>query len=184
MIGLVHVGEDILVIVLLYVDLVVRHLHRRVLIHHLSHEAADLVEVANVVVGSHALRAVHDLRGVGAGLVLFDMSVEVGLLAKAALAQRALERLLLVVNIADVPLQIGRDGEGSLAVFTLVGLLPGMGAEVPSQVGRPREHLPTKFTRIPILRFSVAGGQHVLVAAQATEERQRGWKERRRGKLG
>ena len=75
MIGLVHVGEDILVIVLLHVDLVVRHLHRRVLIHHLAHEAADLIEVANVVVRSNALWAVHDLRGVGAGLVLFDMSV-------------------------------------------------------------------------------------------------------------
>lgn len=40
-------------------------------------------------------------------LVLFEMSVEVGLLTEAAVAEVTLEGFLLVVDIADVTLKIG-----------------------------------------------------------------------------
>lgn len=51
-------------------------------------------------------------------LVLFQMTVEVGLLAEAAVAQVALEGLLLVVDVANVTLQVGGDAEGAVTVFT------------------------------------------------------------------
>lgn len=50
-------------------------------------------------------------------LVLFEVTVQVGLLPEAAVAQVALEGLLLVVDVADVPLQVGRDAEGPVAVL-------------------------------------------------------------------
>lgn len=50
--------------------------------------------------------------------MLFEVTVEVGLLAEAAVAQVALEGLLLVVDVANVTLQVGGDAEGAVAVFT------------------------------------------------------------------
>jgi len=50
--------------------------------------------------------------------VLFEVTVQVGLLTETAVAQVALEGLLLVVNVANVTLQVGGDAEGAIAVFT------------------------------------------------------------------
>lgn len=51
-------------------------------------------------------------------LVLLEMAVKVGLLTKAAVAQVTLEGFLLVMNVANVALKIGRDAEGAITVFT------------------------------------------------------------------
>lgn len=53
--------------------------------------------------------------------MLLEVAVQVGLLAEATVAQVALEGLFLVVNVADVSLQVGRDAEGAVAVFTPAG---------------------------------------------------------------
>ena len=50
--------------------------------------------------------------------MLFEVTVQVGLLTETAVAQVALEGLLLVVNVANVTLQVGGDAEGAIAVFT------------------------------------------------------------------
>lgn len=52
--------------------------------------------------------------------MLFQVSVEVGLLTEAAVTQVTLERFLFVVNVANVTLQVGGDAEGTVAVFTPV----------------------------------------------------------------
>lgn len=51
-------------------------------------------------------------------LVLLEVTVQVGLLTKAAVTQVALEGLLLVVDVANVALQVGRNAEGTVTVFT------------------------------------------------------------------
>lgn len=51
-------------------------------------------------------------------LMLLQMAVKVGLLTEAAVAQVTFEGLLLVVDIADVPLKIGWDAEWAVTVFT------------------------------------------------------------------
>lgn len=51
-------------------------------------------------------------------LVLLEVTVQVGLLAEAAVTQVTLEGLLLVVDVADVALQIGGDAERAVAVLT------------------------------------------------------------------
>lgn len=51
-------------------------------------------------------------------LVLLQVAVEVGLLTEAAVAQVTLEGLLLVVDVANVTLEVGGDAEGAVAVFT------------------------------------------------------------------
>lgn len=43
--------------------------------------------------------------------MFFEVSVQVGLLAKTAVTEVAFKRLLFVVNVADVPLQVGGDAE-------------------------------------------------------------------------
>lgn len=50
-------------------------------------------------------------------LVFLQMSVEIGLLTKTSVTQVALKWLLLVVDVADVPLQVGGDAEGAITVF-------------------------------------------------------------------
>lgn len=50
--------------------------------------------------------------------MLLEVAVQVGLLAEATVAQVALEGLFLVVDVADVTLQVGGDAEGAVAVFT------------------------------------------------------------------
>jgi len=63
------------------------------------------------------------------------MSVQIGLLAEASLAERTLEWSLLVVDVPDVPLQVTRNAEGSLAILAFVRLLPGMRPQVPCEIG-------------------------------------------------
>lgn len=46
------------------------------------------------------------------------MAVQVGLLTKAAVTQVALEGLLFIVDVANMSLEVGRDAEGAITVFT------------------------------------------------------------------
>ena len=69
------------------------------------------------------------------------MSLQVSLLAKAGVTQGALAGPLPPVDVPDVPLQVARDAEGALAELTAVGLLSGVGPQVPGQVGGSREVL-------------------------------------------
>jgi len=87
----------------------------------------------------------------GGGLVvLFEVAVEVGLLAEAAVAEATLEGALLVVDVAHVALQIGRDAEAALAVAARVGLLAGVRAQVARQVGRAGKVLAAIVARVPL----------------------------------
>lgn len=52
-------------------------------------------------------------------LVFLYMSIQVGLLAKTAITHLAFERLFLVVDISDVSLQIGADGERAFTILAL-----------------------------------------------------------------
>ena len=85
--------------------------------------------------------------------MLLKVAVQVGLLAEAAVAQRTFEGFLLVVDVAHVALQVGRDGEGTLAVFALVGLFPGVRAQVARQVGRAGEDLAAEFAGVALLEL-------------------------------
>ncbi len=60
------------------------------------------------------------------------------------------ERFLLVVNIANVSLQVGRDGEGAIAIFAFVRLFPCVSPQVASQVGRAREDLAAELARVAV----------------------------------
>lgn len=129
-----------------------------------SHERPDLFEIRVVPAtgtgrppvvlggGRHATSTsaatlVHYGRAVG--LVLLQVPVQIGLLAEAPFAQRAFERLLLVVYVAHVSLQVGRYAERSFAVVALVRLFTGVRAQVPGQVGAAREHFLTELARVP-----------------------------------
>jgi hypothetical protein len=59
--------------------------------------------------------------------MLLQVPVQIRLLAETALAQRAFEGLLLVVDVANMALQVRRDTEGPFTVFALVWLFPCMG---------------------------------------------------------
>ena len=67
------------------------------------------------------------------------------------------EWFLLVVDIADMSLQIGRDGEGAVAVLALVRLLARVRPQMAGQVGRAREDLSAKLARIAVAGFVDAG---------------------------
>lgn len=82
--------------------------------------------------------------------MFLQMSVQIGLLPETAVAQRTPERFLLVVNIANVPLQIRRDGEGAIAVFALVRLFARVSPQMAGQVSRTREDLAAEFARIAV----------------------------------
>ena len=124
--GLVHVGYYI--IVFFDIHFVLGGIHGAVLVNNLAHEAPDLVKVSHVVVVPNTLRTVNDLHGVAARLVLLQVSVQVGLLSKAAVTKRTLERLLLVVDVPHVALKVGGDGEAALTILALVRLLPCVGS--------------------------------------------------------
>lgn len=79
------------------------------------------------------------------------MPIQIGLLAKAAIAQMAFEGSLFIVNVTDVPLQITRDAERTLAIFALVRLFAGVRAHVTRQICRSRKHFATIFACVAIL---------------------------------
>lgn len=140
----------------------------------LAHERSDLLEVG-IVAGATGRPPVLDRGGGGGGgrcgrggggrrqtvvhyrravgLVFLQVPVQVGLLAEAPFAQRALERFLLVVDVAHVSLQIGRYAERTFAIVALVRLFARVRAEVASQVGAAREHFLTELARIPAKSF-------------------------------
>ena len=89
--------------------------------------------------------------------MFLKVSVEVGLLSKTAVTERAPEGLFLVVDVPHVTLEIGGDGETSLAIFTFVGLFSGVRAQVSSEIGGAGKHLPTKLARVLVLGRLVRG---------------------------
>ena len=84
------------------------------------------------------------------------------LLAEAPLAERALVGLLLVVDVADVTLQVGRDGEGALAEVALVRLLPRVRPQVSREVGRPREGLSAVLAAVPLFLLLPASARGAI----------------------
>lgn len=50
--------------------------------------------------------------------MFLQVAVQVSLLAKTAVTQVTLEGLLLVMDVADVSLQVGGDAKGAVTVFT------------------------------------------------------------------
>ena len=138
---------------------------------HLAHEASNLVEVT-LLLGTLGLGAVNNGRRVWTCLMFFQMPVKVGLLAEASITKRTLERFLLVVNVPDVPLEIGGDGKWPFAVFALVWLLSCVGAEVSGQVSRSWKDFATKFAGVPILWFPVvnAAVHQVGIASRQTRK--------------
>ena len=52
--------------------------------------------------------------------------------------------------VPDVSLEVGRDGEGPLAVLSLVRLFPGVSPEVSGEVGRPRKGLAAKLASVAV----------------------------------
>ena len=50
--------------------------------------------------------------------MFLQVAVQVSLLAKTAATQVTLEGLLLVMDVADVSLQVGGDAKGAVTVFT------------------------------------------------------------------
>ena len=119
----------------------------------LAHEAANLLEVRLVGPGQlpgvprpHLVQYRRPVR-----VVFLQVSVQVGLLSETPLAERALERFFLVVDVPHVALQVAGDAEAPLAVFTLVGLLAGVRPQVPRQVGGSGEHLAAEFARVSVL---------------------------------
>lgn len=121
----------------------------------LSHEAANLLEIRFVRPRQLAVIPRSDLVEYRwpVGVVLLQVSVQIGLLAETPFAQRALERFLLVMNIPHVTLQVARDAEAPLAVLTLVRLLARVSPQVPRQIGRPGEHFTAELARVSVLRL-------------------------------
>lgn len=99
------------------------------------------------------------------------MPVQIRLLAKAAFAQVAFERSFFVVNIPHVTLQITRDAERSLAVLTLVRLLPSVRAQVTGQIRRPRKHFAAELARVAILQLTVRTQSTGTCTAQQRRDR-------------
>lgn len=70
-----------------------------------------------------------------------QMSIQIGLLTKGPLAERAAEGLLFVMNISNVALQIGGNWKGPFTKLAAVGLFARVRSQVTGQVGRSRKHL-------------------------------------------
>ena len=66
--------------------------------------------------------------------MLFEMSIEIGLLPETSVTEWTAKRTLSVVNITYVSLQVGRDTETALAVLATVWLLTCVSAQVTGQV--------------------------------------------------
>ena len=77
--------------------------------------------------------------------MLLEVTVQVGLLTEATVAQVALERLLLVVDVANVTLQVGRDAEGAVAVFTPAGKIETFHKQLSNDKNGKIYKLPVKY---------------------------------------
>ena len=55
-----------------------------------------------------------------------------------------------VVDVPDMPLEVGGNAEGSIAFFAFVRLFSGVSSQVSRQVGRSRKMFAAVFARIPI----------------------------------
>lgn len=91
--------------------------------------------------------------------MLFQVAVEISLLAEAALAHGALEGPLLVMNVPHVALEVAGYAEAALAVLALVGLFAGVSTKVTRQVGRPGEVLAAKLARVAVFDFTSERGR-------------------------
>ena len=63
-----------------------------------------------------------------------EVPVQVGLLSEAPVAEGAPVGLLLVVNVPHMALQVGRDGEGTLAAVAFVRLFTGVGSVITEKI--------------------------------------------------
>lgn len=128
------------------------------------HEVADVIEIGVsvplVVLRGGFRRVIQNRRPVR--LMLLEVPIQVGLLPKTSVTQRTFERLLLVVDVADMALQVGRDTEGSLAVLAFVGLFPRVGPKVAGQVRRSWKNFSTELACVALLRFHHLWCQQVL----------------------
>lgn len=86
-------------------------------------------------------------------LVFPDVTVEVRLLAETAIAERAAEWSLPVVDVADVALEVRRDAETAPTVPTPVRLLTCVRPQVTGQVRRAGKRLAAVEARVPVNRF-------------------------------
>ena len=73
------------------------------------------------------------------------------MLTEASLTEMAFVGLLLVVDVADVPLEVGGYREGSFTELAFIGLFSGVGPEVPGEVGGPGEGLAAVLAAVPLL---------------------------------
>ncbi len=64
-----------------------------------------------------------------------QVSVQIGLLAEAPVAQRTSVWPLFVVDVSDMALEIGAGGETAFAEVAFVRLFTGVGPQMAGQIG-------------------------------------------------
>jgi len=119
----------------------------------------------------------------GIVLVLLEMAVEVGLLAETSLAQRARERTLAVVDVADMTLQVRRDAKRTLTVAAAVRLFTRVSSQVTGQVRRPRKHLAAEPTAVAVrmrLLLSLTGSRRMSTSVATNVDGSRVQRQRHR----
>lgn len=92
--------------------------------------------------------------------MFLEMTVQVGLLAEAAVTQWTAERSLSVVDVSDVTLKVRGDTEAATAVLAAIWLLAGVCTQVTGQVRRARERLAAIPARVPVSLPHSGPGHH------------------------